>query len=111
VDLTTIEVIITLAKTAAERLNVVAESKLDTKSLAEAREAQHALANLRRPRFKRMRLKRTSALSPIISSPILSPRVFLAIRFSCLRKAVYPTTELHGDILETLACVKGERAI
>jgi hypothetical protein len=47
VDLTTIEVIITLAKTAAERLDVVAESKLDTKSLAETREAQHALANLR----------------------------------------------------------------
>jgi hypothetical protein len=47
VDVTTIEVIITLAKTAAERLDVVAESKLDTKSRAEAREAQHALANLR----------------------------------------------------------------
>ena len=46
-DVTTIEVIITLAKTAAERLDVVAESKLDTKSRAEAREAQHALANLR----------------------------------------------------------------
>ena len=50
-DLITIEVIITLAKTAAERLDVVAESKLDTKSLAEVREAQHALANLRQHLF------------------------------------------------------------
>jgi hypothetical protein len=51
VELTTIEVIITLAKTAAERLDVVAESKLDTKSLTEAGAAQHALANLRQHLF------------------------------------------------------------
>jgi hypothetical protein len=51
VDLTTIEAAITLAKTAAERLEVVTESKLDTKSLTEAKEAQHALANLRQHLF------------------------------------------------------------
>ena len=50
-DLTTIEAAITVAKTAAERLEVVAESKLDTKSLAEVKEAQHALANLRQHLF------------------------------------------------------------
>jgi hypothetical protein len=38
---------ITVAETAAERLQALAESKLDKKSLAEIREAQHALGNLR----------------------------------------------------------------
>ena len=50
-DLTTIEAAITLATTVAERLEAVAESKLDMKSLAEAKEAQHALANLRQHLF------------------------------------------------------------